>query len=153
MECWRITSTKRSTTAFDGEGARRVGGRWNSVGVPAVYVSEHLSTAVLEILVHADPSDLVAPFVAIAIELPDDVLQRVPVGTLPPDWRDTPTPVTSQAFGDTWLLAATALGLIVPSAVIPECVNVIINPRHPAMTRMKELRRMPFSFDPRLYGG
>jgi RES domain-containing protein len=153
MRCWRITSKKRSATAFDGEGARRFGGRWNSVGIPAVYVSEHLSTAVLEILVHADPSDLVASFVTIEIELPDDVLHRAPDATLPSDWRETPAPATCQAFGDTWLQAGTGLGLVVPSAVIPECVNVIINPRHAAMTRMKELRRMPFAFDPRLYGG
>ncbi|MBA2480182.1 MAG: RES family NAD+ phosphorylase [Planctomycetes bacterium] len=153
MRCWRITSKKRSATAFDGEGARRVGGRWNSVGVPAIYVSEHLSTAVLEILVHADPSDLVAPFVTIELELPDDVLERVPAETLPSDWRDTPAPAACQTFGDAWLQAGTGLGLVVPSAVIPDCVNIIINPRHAAMSGMKVLRQMPFTFDPRLYSG
>ena len=153
MRCWRITSKKRSATAFDGEGARRVGGRWNSVGVPAVYVSEHLSTAALEILVHADPSDLVAAFVSIEIELPDDLLQRAPLETLPPDWRDTPAPVACQTFGDAWLQGGASLGLVVPSSVIPESLHIIINPRHMTMTAMKELRRMPFTFDPRLYGG
>jgi RES domain-containing protein len=153
MRCWRITSSKRSATAFDGEGARRVGGRWNSDGIPAVYASEHLATAALEILVHADASDLVAAFVAIEVEMPDELLVRAPVETLPADWRATPAPPACQRFGDAWLQGARGIGLVVPSAVIAESWNVIINPRHPAISRMSEQRRMPFTFDPRLFGG
>ena len=153
MRCWRLTSLLRSSTAFDGEGARRSGGRWNRVGIPAVYTSEHLPMAALEILVHVDPSDLTIKFVAIEIDIPDDALQPVLVDQLPPTWRDLPTPAASRAFGDAWLQAGSSLGLIIPSAVIPEYRNVILNPRHPAMGRMVEVRRMPFTFDPRLAGG
>lgn len=150
MRCWRLTMERRSATAFDGEGARRAGGRWNSVGRPAVYTAEHLPLAALEILVHVDAADLVTPFVAIEIEIPDVLVQRVAISDLPTTWCDFPAPSAVQAFGDDWLQARQTLGLVVPSAIIPDYLNVIINPAHAAINQLKILRTQPFHFDPRL---
>ncbi len=152
MRCWRLTSQARSATAFDGEGARRSGGRWNSVGIPAVYAAEHLPMAALEVLVHVDASDLCIPFMAIEVEIPDHLVEEASLSALPSDWRALPSPPATQAFGDAWLRGVTSLGLVLPSAVIPVYRNVLINPRHPSLSSMTEVRRMPFTFDPRLAG-
>jgi RES domain-containing protein len=121
--------------------------------VAAVYASEQLPMAALEILVHADPSDLVAAFVSIEIDVPDSALLHIQATSLPSHWRAIPTPSMCQAFGDAYLQAGIYLGLVIPSAVIPECINIVLNPRHSAASSITEIRRLPFAFDPRLYGG
>ena len=55
---WRITSNKFIKSAFNGEGARLFGGRWNSRGTPLIYTAESKSLAALEILVHLESPDL-----------------------------------------------------------------------------------------------
>jgi RES domain-containing protein len=109
--------------------------------------------AALEILVHADPSVLVAAFVSIEIEVPDNALFHVQAASLPSHWRDIPIPSVCQLFGDAYLQAGNHLGIVIPSVAIPECLNIVMNPRHPAASGITEIRRIPFAFDPRLYGG
>lgn len=130
--------TKRRTAAFDGEGARRYGGRWNHLGVPAVYTAAHLSLAVLEVLVHVTLSeDLPTDLVAIPADLPDDLLiEHVRVGDLPRDWRRTPAPAALADRGTAWLSAARTAVLAVPSAVVPPETNYILNPAHPDFRRI-----------------
>lgn len=142
--------TKRRASAFDGEGARRYGGRWNHVGVPAVYTAAHLSLAVLEILVHVSAEDdLPADLVAIAADLPGDLgIDRMGVDELPSDWRRTPAPPTLAERGTAWLTASRTAVLAVPSAVIPGETNYILNPAHPDFRRIvvhrpSRVRRRP----------
>jgi RES domain-containing protein len=149
MRVWRLAPSLYP--AFDGEGARRVGGRWNSPGLPAVYSSEHLSLAVLELLVHVDVASLPDNLVAYAVDLPDAAVERLDPAKLGADWTTHPVPGATREIGDRWLRQGGSLALVVPSAVIPEESNVLINPRHPgAEAALVAASSRPFAFDPRI---
>jgi RES domain-containing protein len=128
MRVWRICSRRFAEQPLDGEGARLFGGRWNSVGVPMVYTSAHISLAILELLVHVDTDLVPDDWVLIEVMIPDSaVIQNVAAAKLPPDWRAFPVPDRVQALGDTWVQAGTALALCVPSVIVPEQSNVLLN--------------------------
>jgi RES domain-containing protein len=150
MRLWRLTAAKYASTALDGEGAWRVGGRWNSPGRRAVYLSEHLSLAALEILVHVTKASAPA-HVAIELNVPDDItLYEPPTGALPSDWRAESIPRSTQQLGDAWLDRGAEALMRVPSVIIPEEFNFVLNPSHPDAARIKRLTTEPFTFDPRL---
>ena len=148
MRLWRIASGRYDP--LDGEGARRVGGRWNSPGRPVVYTSAHASLAVLEKLVWVDPEDVPDDLLLFEIDLPDDLLvETVRVDQLPPDWTAPGNPACV-GLGDRWLAAGGSVALMVPSAVLPEESNVLLDPRHPDAARIRLVESRPFAFDVRL---
>lgn len=136
--------------ALDGEGARLYGGRWNSEGAAVVYASATLSLAALEYLVHVDIAEVPADLVALGIEVPDDAVAAVVgVSDLPSDWK-RPGAAGSADLGDAWVAAAASLTLSVPSAIVPEENNVLINPRHVRAADVRIASERPFAYDPRL---
>lgn len=149
MLTWRIC--RRAHQKLDGGGARLSGGRWNSEGVALVYSSSTLSLAALEFLVHVDIEDAPDDLVAMAIKVPDDASANVvALADLPRDWPKVPDHPACVAIGDTWVRPGAALLLRVPSAVIPEEGNVLINPRHPQSVEVVVQSVRPFAFDPRV---
>jgi RES domain-containing protein len=151
MRVWRLAPSLYPP--FDGEGTRRAGGRWNSPGLPMVYSSRHLSLAVLESLVHYDIAFLPENLFAYAVDLPDGSVSEVDEAALPADWATDPLHLGARAVGDAWLRAGTSLALAVPSAVIPEERNVLLNPRHPrAEAVLVPALSRPFAFGPRIAG-
>lgn len=150
MIVWRLA--RRAYAALDGEGARLAGGRWNSRGRPVVYTSSSLSLAALELLVHTDVPLVPPDLVAFEIEIPErTVIESVEVTDLLDGWRVPGNP-QCRAIGDRWLTGAGAPVLRVPSAVVPEEPNLIINPRHAGASAIRVVRQRPFSFDARLLG-
>jgi RES domain-containing protein len=136
---------KAAFAQLDGEGARLFGGRWNSAGQPAIYAAASPSLAVLEVLVHLDlPAELMPDdYRLLAIEIPD----AAPVERLdetPPDAD------MCLAAGDSFLARGTALILSLPSIVVPQERNAIINVLHPDMRAVRVAANDPFRFDPRL---
>lgn len=151
MIIWRIT--RDAHQALDGEGARLNGGRWNSDGVAVVYASKSLSLAVLEYLVHVDPALVPDDLLAMEIELPDDPALGafVDPAVFPPgEWRTYPAPEWQAELGDLWVQDGTFLWLAVPSAIVPEEHNVLVNPRHARMADVRSVGTRPFRFDRRL---
>lgn len=152
MLVWRIT--RAAHQALDGEGARLNGGRWNPEGVAVVYASTTLSLAALEYLAHVDPEDVPGDLVAMSIEVPDDLPEeRIRVPDLPADWNRVPDHPACVERGDAWARAARTALLRVPSALLPEEENVLLNPRHPDAARIVVGPTRPFAFDPRLLAG
>lgn len=149
---WRIVKAKHAATAFDGEGARRFGGRWNSPGTAAVYASESLALAALELLVHLESSEILEAYVAFRVEFPDALVSVIDTGTLPPDWREYPPSPAVQELGDAWVAGATSTVLRVPSIVVEGEHNYVLNPNHPDFARIEITGPQPFDFDPRLAG-
>jgi len=146
---WRLT--RASFRALDGEGARLAGGRWNSEGRPVVYASSTLALAALEYLVHVDPADVPDDLVAMGIELPTgSSTARVTLDNLPKDWNRVLDHPACQGTGDEWADAGRTLALRVPSALVPEEENVLLNPRHAEAEKLKTVRQRSFAFDPRL---
>jgi RES domain-containing protein len=150
MRLWRLA--RRVHSALDGEGARRAGGRWNSPGVPVVYTSGTLSLAVLELLAHTDPDLVPDDLRAFEIEVPDSLTADVlDAGKLPSNWRKLPNHPACRAIGDSWVKRQNHAILGVPSALVPEELNYLINPTHPDAARIRVARDRAFSFDSRLF--
>ncbi len=153
MRVWRICRRPHAEDPLSGRGGLFVSGRWHTRGRRIVYTSGSLALAALEILVHADPSELPADLFRVAIDIPDDVtLERIDVSTLPATWRSFPAPAMLQQLGDGWLQRQAALVLRVPSAVIPEEHNYLLNPAHPEAPRVTVVSAEAFVYDPRLAG-
>ena len=146
---WRIVPVNRAEDAFAGEGARLFGGRWNSPGVAIVYGSEHKSLAALELLVHFNP---IAPnrFKAFPFQFPDSLIETVALRSLPKDWRQEPPPPSAQFFGNRWAREMRSAVLAIPSIVIPDELNFLLNPRHPDFKKIVVGKAEDFFFDPRL---
>lgn len=150
MRVWRLTRRPHARTAFSGEGARQFGGRWNSPGVAVVYTSEHLSLALVEYLVGVDPDTMPDDVVYIEADCPDEAIESLDPASIAGDWRNPSRPHRLQEAGDAWARKQSSLALQVPSAVVPQELNVLINPEHPAMDRVRMADPAPFSLDPRL---
>lgn len=150
MRVWRLA--RSVYPALDGEGARLYGGRWNAPGTPVVYTARSLSLAALELLVHLNPDRLPEDLMAYAIDIPDGLkVHRIDVEDLPDGWDRRAEDAELRRLGQAWAGAEEAAVLDVPSAVIPEERNVLINPRHPDASEVTIARERPFSFDPRLF--
>ena len=150
MIVWRLA--RLAHVKLDGEGARLAGGRWNSRGYPAVYTSSRLSLAALELLVHTDVPLVPPDLVACEIDIPDTLdTEAVELADLPRDWR-LPGHPSCRAIGDRWLDGGRTAVLRVPSAVVPEEWNYIINPAHRAAKTIEIVQRRKFAFDLRLLG-
>jgi RES domain-containing protein len=146
-QAWRIVKEKHAATAFNGDGARLNGGRWNSVGTSVVYTSGSMALAALESLVHLNPR-VTFKFVAIFIEFDDALMEEV--AALPADWREEPPPLATKEIGDLWVQCARSAVLKLPSVIIPSEPNYLLNPAHPDFKKIVIGRFDPFSFDPRL---
>jgi RES domain-containing protein len=148
MRVWRLA--RRVHPVLDGEGASRAGGRWNSRGSPVVYTAGSRALAALELLAYLNPGSEPADLELFEIEVPDDApTHRVNVAELPPDWQ-TPRHTACASRGDTWVHSGEGLLLEVPSVMIPEEPNFLLNPAHPDARRARVVGSRSFSYDPRL---
>lgn len=150
IEAWRITKRRYAAQAFDGEGARRFGGRWSSVGHRAVYASESLALATLELLVHLESSALLGAYVAIPLRIPPRLVEQVRTKQLPEDWRSYPAPVALQRLGNAWLDSGKSAVLRVPSVIVPTEFNYLLNPGHKDFSKIHVGEARPFALDGRL---
>jgi RES domain-containing protein len=147
---WRITKTSRVDVAFDGEGARLHGGRWNSPGAAVVYTAQSESLAALELLVHLQSSQLLASYSSVSASFSRDLVEAVDSARLPADWRRYPAPFALQEMGDQWITGRRSVVLEVPSAVVPSESLFLLNPAHPDFPQIIIGAPGPFLFDPRL---
>lgn len=135
---------------LSGEGSRLFGGRWNSIGKRVTYLASSRSLAVLEVLVHLNPLIIPKDYCLVEIEIPDNCFKAIAADILPADWKDVSPPASLRQFGDDLIDRGEYLALQVPSSIIPEEHNYLVNPYHPLMKKVKVLRKQPFSFDQRL---
>ena len=149
---WRIVRSGRAHTAFSGEGAWRYGGRWSSIGIRVIYVSEHQSTAALEIFVHTAPLLLSEKYKAFRLEWPDSLTEVLPMKRWPVNWRISPPPAETMEIGDRWVAEQPSAILAVPSAISPDDRNFLLNPEHPDFKRIRIAPSIDYEFDPRLLG-
>ena len=135
--------------AFDGEGARLYGGRWNPVGTRVVYTSGSRSLAALESLVHLNPL-VTFKYAAIAVAFDEALVERIAGADLPADWTGQPPPISTQAIGGRWLREARSAVLEVPSVIIPAESNFLLNPAHDNFEKIAIGACELFAFDARL---
>jgi RES domain-containing protein len=150
VRVWRLC--RRRYAAFDGEGARIAGGRWNRRGTAVVYSSATLSLAALEYFVNVDASVVPHDLISIFADIPEDMpTANVEIRDLPDDWRRYPAPESLMDVGTAWVTRGREAVLSVPSAVVPSERNYLINPAHSAFGRIRIGSSQPFSLDPRLW--
>jgi RES domain-containing protein len=148
IKAFRICKTKYAKSAFDGEGAFRYGGRWNSRGSRVVYASSSLSLAVLEMLVQLGEEELLEAYSYFELEFDRRLVAKL--GRLPRNWQGSPAPVSAQKIGDAWVKAGDYAILLVPSAVIPTESNYLINSAHKDFIKIRIGKPRKFAFDKRL---
>ena len=148
---WRIVPADQARRAFDGEGARLYGGRWNSPGTAMIYASAHQSLAALEVRVHIDKTTLRKRYKLFTFHFDDRLIQTFPPRNLPKNWQHEPPPPSLQRRGDDWTKSARSAILAVPSVIIPSELNYLLNPNHPNFRKIKIDPPTDFTFDPRLF--
>lgn len=150
ITAWRIVPLNWADTAFDGEGARLYGGRWNSPGQAAVYLADSRALAALEVLVHLNPSMTALKYQMIEVSFPNALVHKVDLEPLAAAIASPSVSPPTQHAGDAWLTEARAPVLQVASSIITKEPNYVLNPKHPKFARIKIGNSKPFAFDPRL---
>lgn len=151
MILYRLTKTRHLATAWSGYGAEQAGGRWNSIGVAMVYVSESASLTMLETLVHLHAANIMDAFTLLSIDVPDNEILEADMSKLPANWADEIAPPELALYGDAWFDAKSSIALRVPSALSPVEYNFLLNPEHPDFyALMLKAKAIPFQFDTRL---
>lgn len=152
---WRIGTDTPTYEAHDlsGKGAEASGGRWNAKGVPVVYAAETRALACLETFVHLNSGGLPLNRYLVEIKVADEIWEaaedRSP-DALPIGWDAQPPGMASIDLGTAWLRSKAAALMIVPSVVVQEEFNVLINPLHPDSAGIKATKVRKWVYDPRL---
>ena len=136
---------------LSGTGAAPYPGRWNSKGTYILYTAATPSLALLESVVHIShiPSE---GFCMTCLEIPDDKVKEVSTADLPPGWNANPPDDALKAIGDNFIADSEFLSLKIPSAVMPEDFDFLLNPNHPEFKKVKVVYTKSLSIDERLLG-
>jgi RES domain-containing protein len=149
MIAFRIAD--RRHPIFDPTGAFLFGGRWNSPGKRVIYAAQTYAGALLEVLVHANLGVVPRTHAAIEIHIPDDLHREALASHDLEGWASEDL-TASRRFGDRWLEEQRSAVLLVPSLVLQgREVNVLLNPDHPDLPRIRSTTPEPVAWDPRLF--
>jgi RES domain-containing protein len=152
---WRIATDTPSYEADDlsGAGAKATGGRWNAQGFAVVYASESRALACLETVVHLNAGGLPLNRYLVAITISDDLWTAAQIETadsLPVGWDAEPAGRASVGFGTEWLRSGKSALLIVPSVIVAEETNILVNPSHPGRAGIAAAKVRRWLYDSRL---
>ena len=146
-----MVKTRHAATAFDGEGARLYGARWNSRGTRVAYASNSSALAVLEVVVHlSGGGGSPVGYSLISATVPDAMIEDLDPTLLPKNWNVSPIPPSVQLLGDQWVASGRSLALRVPSVIVEGGFNLLINPEHKGFARVSVQSVSAYAFDPRL---
>lgn len=149
---WRIATDAPGYTAEDmsGAGAAIDGGRWNEIAVPLIYASSTRALAALETLVHVKTSSLPMNRYLVRIDIPASVWAAAQTAAPAIGWDAVPPGAVSIRLGTDWAGRLTSAVLRVPSVIVPEEENILINPAHPDARLIRAAKVRRWLYDPRL---
>lgn len=150
MEAFRI-SKKKYIYDLSGDGAKKHGGRWNLKGTPMVYLGSTPSVVVLEYLVHIPLGAIPDDTAFATIHLPVKKIPQIDITDLPPFWSDFPFPEKVAEIGTDWITSKASLCLKVPSAVSNEDFNILLNPMHTDIEKVKIVDVKEYQINSRLF--
>ncbi|ESQ86872.1 hypothetical protein ABAC460_21890 [Asticcacaulis sp. AC460] len=155
VSVWRIATDTPDYTADDlsGAGAKTTGGRWNRQGTPLLYAAQSVALACLETFVHLRGNNLPFNRYLVRFDIPDAVwvrAERLDRDTAPVGWDALPTGKVSLDFGDGWALSRRSAILVVPSIVVPEESNILINPHHSDAASVTAVKLRRWQYDSRM---
>jgi RES domain-containing protein len=151
---WRIAVEAPTHSADDmtGTGAKLSGGRWNNTGTPVVYCAENISLATLETLGYLRAFTLPFNRFLVRVDVPDAIWgKREILDPLPGDWDAVPSGRISRVVGDAWCVSNRSALLIVPSVIVPDETNILINPAHPDATAISAHVLKRWIYDSRFF--
>lgn len=151
LSSWRILKAKYQDQPLSGEGARRVGGRWNRRGIPLVYLAESIALATLEVLVHLQDAETLPKYTLTEIQFDSSLIRELRAEDLPQNWNAFPHPVSTKEIGRQWVDAQSSALLKVPSSVSPREANYLLNPEHPDVKDVEVAAVLDHAFDSRLF--
>ncbi len=153
MTVYRITRNKHLKDDLKGIGASIAPGRWNTKGVFCIYTAETRALALVEHMANVTrESYIYSKFTMRTLFIPDESILKIEVGSLAPDWRDKPPPVSTRNFGTALLRNKQKLAYALPSSIIPQELIVVIDPLHPDIKKLKVVNDELLDFDFRLKG-
>ena len=148
---YRLGKRRHADDHFSGLGGLYARGRWTGRGRPVIYTSESISLAVLEYTLNYRRRGWLPASVLAQAEIPDDLsFETVTAADLPRNWYVADPPAVLRDIGEDWLERAGSAVLKVPSAVVVQEWNYLLNPRHPEFRRIRFTKPLPYSFDRRL---
>jgi RES domain-containing protein len=151
MEVYRVAKDSRIRD-LSGTGAFLYGGRWNPRGIFVVYASESPALAALEALVHMDLTVFPSDMSMATINVSDKAgMTAVSEDDLPKGWRHFPAPQELAEIGKAWVAKGDTLLLRVPSVIVMHAHNILINPHHEDIDKVRVVRVEPYKFDHRLF--
>lgn len=148
MKVYRISKCKY-VNDFSGAGAAMYGGRWHSIGTYVLYTASSASLALLESLVHISTAPVI-DFCIICLDIPDYSLEIITPDKLPSNWFQNPAPDAIKVIGDLFISSRKTLALMLPSVIVPEENNYLINPNHIYFKRVSIAFQKPITIDGRL---
>ncbi|MEO8712853.1 MAG: RES family NAD+ phosphorylase [Parafilimonas sp.] len=149
MIVYRIGRTKRAYD-INGEGSRLNGGRWNHKLTACIYTSESRALALLEYSVNVNIDEIPSALSFTIFEIPGTEIYELKTEELPGNWRDVPAPSSTKDFGTALLKATKKTVLKIPSIIIPDEFNYILNPMHADSRKFKILEIKDFIYDMRI---
>ncbi|MCF8337399.1 MAG: RES family NAD+ phosphorylase [Bacteroidales bacterium] len=150
MIVFRLSKTKY-VRDLTGKGAEKAGGRWNSKGTSMIYTSATRALCTTELAVHLPLGIIPEDYSIVTIDIPDKFILHLKDSLLPNDWKSIPHSDSTQKIGDHFIKQNNSLVMRVPSAVVQDEFNFLINPNHPDIGDVIILSVKPFNFDERLF--
>lgn len=144
MILWRISRHGD----LGGAGGIRAPGRWHHAGQPVVYLAQSPAAALLEVCAHTSANDIPPEFTLLKIESPETSIRVIKLDGLTADWQSRLD--VTRDLGTAWLRKNGSALLRVPSAIVPETANFLLNPAHPDAKRIKVIEAFLYPFDARL---
>ena len=147
MLLWRISNH----ATLDGEGGLIASARWHTQGHPVLYLAETPAGALVEVLVHLelDPAHMPRSYKLLKAEAPDDISrQEIGKANLGQNW--TQDLLATRKLGDEWLRSRVTALLRVPSAIVPETFNLLLNPHHPQASQVRSVSHRDYPWVKRL---
>lgn len=148
MKVYRISRCSY-VNDLSGNGSALYGGRWHSKGTYILYTAASASLALLESVVHISNIQAI-DFCMICLEFPDNSIERIDTKQLPHDWFKNPSPDILKNIGDTFISVHRFLALQIPSAIVPEENNYLLNPNHALFNKIKIVFERNIAIDERL---
>lgn len=149
IKVWRLVTRRPVNVAFTGEGAWRYGGRWNRKGIRIVYSAESRALVLLEMLVQDE--SLRARYVLIPAEIPSGLtVETIDLNDLPANWREPKGSDALKEIGSKWAMDQKSAVMIVPSAIIPDERNYLLNSLHSDFKKIRVGKPAALVIDARL---
>ena len=151
MNVYRIARNRHLKDDLKGIGASIAPGRWNHKDIFCIYTAESRALTLVEHMANVTKESYISSlFTLRTFFLPDECILKIDITDLPKNWREKPPPVSTREFGATLLQSKQKPAYVLPSVIIPQEFNIIIDPLHPDIKKLKIIGDEPLDFDLRL---